>query len=418
MRLAARNRDPLKIAWALLFPCLCVGAGFFTSPGKVAGLTPVWEKSEIGVVWSDDFNRAFLGPNWVILGGADASISGNQLMFSESRQDLSRQVYYDPWPICSDSWTLRWSERFSTLNTKSTGVGIGIKNFQSNGGNDRSYNAILGGAGSARGKMQIQRFDGAQQLLVSSGPAMSLSAGNIVDCSLTRSGWTLTAVATNRANGQISIASIEFSDAAGLLAPTLSRVCFYPLVGTVYFDDLSFTINHRKPARFTVVGGSISEGYNASSYSNGYVRLLQTNYPQTICNDSSSFNTTSDAVSSLPEILAHQPTTVLLMIGGNDVQMGSPPDQWQAQYSNLVAQLRVNGAIVKHCLPTPRTNVDLTLLKDWILTNYPTGDVIDTWTPLLSSVSLLNTNYDSGDGIHPNDAGHAVISKAIRANLP
>ena len=402
---------------ALLSLILCTGASFFTNPARVASLAPVWEQSNIGVVWSDNFNRTSLGLNWVVL-GADAGITGNQLMFSESRLDSSRQMYYDPWLFCSDSWTLSWNERFGTLNTKSTGVGLGIKNFQAAGGNDRGYNATLGGAGSARGKMQIQRFDGSQQILVSSGPAMSLAAGNVVDCSLTRSGWTLTAAATNRANGQTSITSIDFSDAAGLLAPTISRVCFYPLVGTVYFDDLTFAINHRKPARFEVVGASISDGYNASSYSNGYVRVLQTNYPQVICNDSGSSNTMTNSLSTLPEILAHQPTTVLLMMGGNDLQFGYPPGQWQSAYTNLVSQLRSNSIIVKHCLPTPRTNVDLTPLKDFILTNYPMGDVIDTWTPLLMGASLLNSNYDSGDGVHPNNAGHALISKAIRANLP
>ena len=394
---------------AILF---CTGASFFTSPERVAGLAPVWERSDIGVIWSDNFNRSSMGGNWVIL-GADASINGNQLMFSESKLDQSRQMYYDPWLFCSDSWTLSWNEHFDTLSTKSTGVGLGIKNFQAAGGNDRGYNAILGGAGSARGKMQIQRFNGSQQTLISSGAAMSLSAGNIVDCSLTRSGWTLIAAATNRANGQVSTTSFDFSD-----APTISRVCFYPQVGTVYFDDLSFTINHRKPARFAVVGASISDGYNASSYSNGYVRVLQTNYAQTICNISGSYNTTTNALSTLPEILAHQPTTTLLMMGGNDLQFGSPADQWQSAYTNLVMGLRTNGIIVKHCLPTPRTNVDLRPLRDFILTNYPAGDVIDTWTPLLMGVSLLNSNYDSGDGVHPNDAGHAVISQAIRATLP
>jgi lysophospholipase L1-like esterase len=148
------------------------------------------------------------------------------------------------------------------------------------------------------------------------------------------------------------------------------------------------------------------------------VRLLQTNYPQTVCNDSSSYNTTSDAISILPEILAHQPTTVILKMGGNDVQFGHPPGQWQTDYTNLVTQLRSNGIIAKHCLPIPRRNLDLTPLKDFILTNYPAGDVIDTWTPLLMGTFSLSTNYDSGDGVHPNDAGHAVISQAIRANLP
>ena len=108
----------------------------------------------------------------------------------------------------------------------------------------------------------------------------------------------------------------------------------------------------------------------------------------------------------------------MLKIGGNDLYFGYPAAQWQAQYSNLVAQLKANGINVKHCLPTPRNPVDVTPLKMWISTNYPSGDVIDTWTPLLNGVSSLDPAYDSGDGVHPNDAGHAVLSQIIRANLP
>src|SRR2546430_10049087 len=95
--------------------CLCTGAGFFSNPQRVASLTPDWELFQIGVLWSDDFNRSSLGPNWVILGGANASLSGNELVFSESKENLSRQVYYAPWLTCSDSWTIRWTARSGSL---------------------------------------------------------------------------------------------------------------------------------------------------------------------------------------------------------------------------------------------------------------------------------------------------------------
>jgi uncharacterized repeat protein (TIGR01451 family) len=384
---------------------------------------PVWETSEIGAVWSDNFNRATLGPNWIVPGpSVNASIVSNELMFAQTSLNNSRQVYYDPWQICSDSWTIRWSQRFGVLDANSRGVGVGIKNFQAAGGNDRGYNGLLVGAGSDLGQMQIQRFDGSQQVSVAAGTAMSLATNQVVDCSLTRSGWTITATASNRATMQVSTASITFSDAANLIAPTISRMCFYPLRGTVYVDDVSFTMNHRKPARFIIVGASISDGYNASVYEKTYGRVVQSNFTQVVCNDSSSYNSTSNSVSVMPEILAHQPGTAVLMIGGNDLLFGYPATQWQSQYSNLVAQLQANGVKVKHCLNTPRSTLDLTPLNDWILSTYPTNDVIDTWTPLLQGAYSLNPAYDGDgthppDGVHPNDAGHLVIGQTIRNKL-
>jgi lysophospholipase L1-like esterase len=197
-------------------------------------------------------------------------------------------------------------------------------------------------------------------------------------------------------------------------------MCFYPLQGTVYVDDLSFVIDRRKPARFVVVGDSISEGYDATNYANCFVSVVQSNFTQAVCNDSGSYNTTGSSVSLLPEILAYQPGTAVLMIGGNDLQFGYPTAQWQSNYSNLVAQLQANGVKVKHCLPTPRSIVDLRPLKTWISANYPAQDIIDTWTPLVTSNSKLNPAYDNydNDHVHPNDAGHLLIGQIIRTNLP
>jgi len=402
-----------------------LGAGFFSNPGRVASIwptkplpVPIWETSDIGPVFQDDFSRDVLGTNWIIVGDVNAAMTGNELQLVQTNTVYSRQMYYWPWLISSDAWTIRWTQRFGALDGASKGVGVGIANFQAQGGDDRGYNGLVCGAGTNLGKMQLQESNGTNQIPVDSGPAMSLSAGDVVDCWLTRSAWTMTATASNRANAQVSSVAIEFSDAANLIAPTISRVCFYPLGGTVYLDDLSFSINHRKPARFIVIGASISDGYNASTAARRYISVVQSNFNETVCNDSSSYNTTSNAVSILPEILAHEPGTAIVKIGSNDLTFGYPTNQWQSQYSNLVAQLEAAGVKVKHCFPTPHNNTDERPLKTWISAHYASSNIIDTWTPLLSGSFGLKAAYDSGDGVHPNDAGHLLLGQIIRTNLP
>jgi lysophospholipase L1-like esterase len=383
-------------------------------PGPIPIGNSPWETLPMGALVSDSFDRLSLGSNWIVLADTSVSISSNQLAFNHANVNYSRQVYYQPWETCSDTWTIRWTERFGALN--GLGVGVGLKNFQTFGGDDRGYNGLLCGSGLDLGKMLLQRFDGNAQSVLASGPAMSLAAGDVVDCALHRSGWTFTASATNRANGQTSSASYVMNVRPSPLAPTISRLCFYPLSGTVYLDDFSFTINHRKPARFIVIGASGCEGYFASTHDRGLVNVIQTNFTETVCNDSSSYNTTADSLSVLPEILAHQPGTAILWIGGNDLAFGVPLAQAEQQYSNLVAQLVANGVKVKHA-PIPRTTADLRALRSWITNSYPT-DIIDTWNPLLSGTYQLNPAYDSGDGLHPNDAGHLLIGTIIRTNLP
>jgi lysophospholipase L1-like esterase len=392
-----------------------VGAGFFSNPARVANFGN-WEATPIGAVWSDNFNRAALGTNWILLGGVNASIATNQLVFDETDIATTRQAYYQPWLLCSDQWTIQWSQRFEALTANSWGVGVGIKNFQAAGGNDRNFSGLLLGAGPDLGRMAIQRQDGTALIPLASGAPMVLTAGQTLDCSLTRSGWAFSATASNRANGQVSSATFKLSPP--LLTPTISRVCCYPLGGRIYLDDLSYTINHKKPARYIIVGASISEGYTATAYEKSYRQVIQSNFTESVCNDSSSFNTTSNSLSALPEILAHRPGTVVLKIGSNDLYFGYPASQWQTQYASLAALLRASGIRVRHCLPLPRNNVDVTPLVSWIYSNYPSNEVINTWTPFLQGAHSLNPAYDSGDGVHPNDAGHLLLGQIIRTNLP
>ena len=210
MRLVVRSS-------ALALACCCLAPGFFSNPAGLASLTvgpgpgARWENSEVGAVWTDNFDRAALGTNWVIVSDANVSIVGNELRFAETNAGLARQVYYDPWLISSDHWSLRWTQRFGETNDTSYGLGVGILNFQARGGNDRGYNALLNGAGTNYGQMEIERWDGTWQNDVTYGATIALAPGDVVDCWLTRSGWTLSATASNRANGQVSSTSLVFS---------------------------------------------------------------------------------------------------------------------------------------------------------------------------------------------------------------
>jgi lysophospholipase L1-like esterase len=42
---------------------------------------------------------------------------------------------------------------------------------------------------------------------------------------------------------------------------------------------------------------------------------------------------------------------------------------------------------------------------------------VDVGTPLAATDGRLATAYDSGDGVHPNAAGHLVIARQLRSML-
>src|ERR1041385_1650685 len=174
MQSRGRSKRCLPALLCLIWPVLASSATFFSNPSRIANLNPVlWETSPIGALWNDDFNRGSLGANWIVLGSPNAAIVGSELQLSQTNTDYSRQLYYQPWLTCSDHWTIRWGQRFSALNSSSIGVGVGLKNFQAAGGNDVGYNALFAGAGSNLGKMQIEKFNGTAQVLMSAGNAIS-----------------------------------------------------------------------------------------------------------------------------------------------------------------------------------------------------------------------------------------------------
>jgi lysophospholipase L1-like esterase len=107
-------------------------------------------------------------------------------------------------------------------------------------------------------------------------------------------------------------------------------------------------------------------------------------------------------------------------IGDNDTQ----PDALIAGYEQIIAQahtagLRIFGGTL---LPfkgagywSPEREQTRETVNNWILTSGAFDGVIDfakaTADP--NDSQMLNPNYDSGDHLHPNDAGYQAMANAI-----
>jgi len=89
-----------------------------------------------------------------------------------------------------------------------------------------------------------------------------------------------------------------------------------------------------------------------------------------------------------------------------------------SQYSDIRNTLVAAGIQVIHCLATPRNGTNVTPLNSYILSTFTSDLIIDTYTPLWSgSGTSLNAAYDIGDGVHPNNAGMALIAATVNSAL-
>ena len=107
----------------------------------------------------------------------------------------------------------------------------------------------------------------------------------------------------------------------------------------------------KKPAVILVIGDSISAEYGLKRGS-GWVALLEQRLasekiPATVVNASISGDTTSGGRSRLPLLLKrHQPTHVVIELGGNDALRGLPMNTIEKNLSDMIWAARESGARV------------------------------------------------------------------------
>lgn len=117
-----------------------------------------------------------------------------------------------------------------------------------------------------------------------------------------------------------------------------------------------------------------------------------------------------------------RPTTIPVEIGTNDL-FGSSDQQFEAAYLQLASQAAAAGVTILPCLITPLRQAtfgarepQLERLNAWLVATFGADFVVDLWTPLLQpGTHDLAAAFDSGDGMHPNAAGVAVMARAVYA---
>lgn len=163
-----------------------------------------------------------------------------------------------------------------------------------------------------------------------------------------------------------------------------------------------------------VVGDSITFGQAATTQANRYGDKI-------LIDDLLVSGGGADGIVELnqrvDEIIYQKPKRVMMMIGGNDIMFSRPSALWQGEYLSFRNKLVANGIEVIHLYPTPRTHA-ATLISYINSAPFLADMKIDTNTPLMNGNSeTLAAAYNSGDGLHPNNAGFQLVADTINAAL-
>lgn len=218
---------------------------------------------------------------------------------------------------------------------------------------------------------------------------------------------------------------ISFAVTASVGSNTINLTRFIYLGGGVIFNAAKVTVNtdgnpfqikgfaySSSMAKGGKVhfGDSLTYGSNASAAGKRLGNLIGAY----ICGGSG--DKTNEGLLRIKDITERlQPTKVYLMLGTNDVGNNIPTATWQANYQSLVNQIVAAGIEVVKIAPPPNNSSDMSVVKNWIAATYASS-YIDCYTPLLGAGTGLNASYNSGDGVHLNDAGFQKMADVIIAS--
>jgi lysophospholipase L1-like esterase len=269
--------------------------------------------------------------------------------------------------------------------------------------------------GANDGQLKLYEYTVAN---VTSGSNLVYSVGDRIRLTVLRVKNVVTYTAYNVTTTSSTVSCTYTYDQITHYVSSRGYWCICNLGGsyTVYIHSASSVQN--KNIKTIITGDSISVGGSSSpTITNRYYTKLS--IASTISADlSGGGDGTQFTLESIQELLVVNATYYVLMIGGNDIAFGVlTSDQWKAYYSAIVSRLKAAGKNVIHCTPTPRNSSDMTPLRSFINVTFTSDIIVDTYTALWSgSGTGLNALYDSGDGVHPNNAGHTLIANTILAN--
>jgi len=133
-----------------------------------------------------------------------------------------------------------------------------------------------------------------------------------------------------------------------------------------------------------------------------------------------------DTTRNITAALSLQPDAIIINLPSNDAGIGHGVAGQLANFDTILSLAALAGVPVWMCTTQPRNYSNQNTLqiqldmRDSILIRY-TPRVLDFWSGLEDSTSLgwIDPAFDSGDGVHLNDAGHALLYQRARAaDLP
>ncbi len=193
------------------------------------------------------------------------------------------------------------------------------------------------------------------------------------------------------------------------------------------------------PFSLVILGSSTSAGAGASPSDSAYVKRFS-KYLQDSVNNSCTitnlavggyntrkiqpawFGGTVDTAKNIDKALSLNPDALLINMPSNDAASGFTLSEQKANFLRVMAKADSFNVPVWITTTQPRNlsaagRDSLIHMKNWIMATFP-DSYIDFWTGIAAADGSILPAYNSGDGVHLNNAGHRILfNRVISSNL-
>jgi lysophospholipase L1-like esterase len=138
-----------------------------------------------------------------------------------------------------------------------------------------------------------------------------------------------------------------------------------------------------------------------------------------VTNAGVSGDTSAGALARLPALLdEHQPQLVLVSLGGNDMLRKQPQTQTVANLGRMLDMAAARGAKTV-LLATPKPSIAGAVFNNLSAADFYADVAKDKKVPLIKDAlpEVLSDTALKSDQLHPNAAGHALLSEKILDEL-
>ena len=194
-------------------------------------------------------------------------------------------------------------------------------------------------------------------------------------------------------------------------------------LGRYYADNQKLKALPPEPGRVVFMGDSITDGWRLAQYFPGKPYVNRGISGQT---------TPQMLVRMMPDVIALKPAALLIYAGTNDIAGNTGPSTLTMIEDNLQAMTELaqaHGIKVILCSVTPvsdyarkqtvqRPPADILKLNEWVKDYAAKVNAVyaDYFAALVDETGMLKNGF-SGDGLHPNDKGYALMVPVAEAAI-